>query len=93
MKLKLIVFFTIVSYGCYSQVAGYLGKRFSIGYSNYFMVAGLGPVANAPSKDELSGLNSTHCLNLEYTIQNRTNFCISFQTLKTGVYPTKTYIY
>jgi hypothetical protein len=75
----------------FAQVSGYMGKRFSIGYSNYFMAAGFGPVANAESNEFLTGINSTHCLNLEYTIAKRINFCLSLQTLKTGVNPTKSY--
>jgi len=92
MKIKLLIvlnFFTLFSF---AQIAGFMGKRFSIGYSNYLMLAGVGPTANAAEKDAyFSGVNTTHCLNLEYTIRNRTNFCFTFETMKTGVSYTKVY--
>ncbi len=91
MKGKLLIFFFVLNYTCMSQVSGYMGKRFIIGYSNYFMVASQGLTANASSTDNFSGVNTTHCLNLEYVIKNKTNFCVSVQTLKTGVYTSKTF--
>ncbi len=91
-NLKCAVLLLCLSSGySFAQVSGYLGKRFSIGYSNYFMAAGFGPVANAESNEFLTGINSTHCVNMEYTIAKRINFCLSLQTLKTGVNPTKNY--
>lgn len=65
----------------YSQVAGYMGKRVALGYSNYFMLAGLGPTYE--SRDV--GFNTTHCFNAEVSIKKRTNLCLSFQMMKTGV--------
>ena len=88
MKIKLIVLFAIVGCTCFAQAPGYMGRKFVIGYSNYFFPAGIGPTANTQEEGQaFSGVNLTHCLNLEYVIKNRTNFCVSIQTLKTGIAP------
>lgn len=82
MKLKYIitplVFFASLFNG-FSQTPGYLGKHFTVGYSANLFPAIIGPT----SKSDI-GLNLTHCINLEYTIRNRTNLCFSFQHFKTG---------
>jgi len=92
MKIKLLIVLNFFILNTYAQIPGFMGKRFSVGYSNYLMVAGVGPSANAAEKDAyFSGINTTHCLNLEYTIRNRTNFCFTFETMKTGVSYTKVY--
>ena len=99
MKFRFILFFLATTTMLNAQVSGYMGKRFSIGYSNYFLPTGLGPGANAETSEPLStiGLNTTHCLNLEYIIKSRTTFCFSLQTAKTGMDPgeitTYTYSY
>jgi len=88
MKNKLIVLFVIAGFACFAQAPGYMGRKFVIGYSTYFFPAGIGPTANTQEEGQaFSGVNITHCLNLEYTIKNRTNFCVSIQTLKTGIAP------
>ncbi|MDF2437932.1 MAG: hypothetical protein K0Q95_2308 [Bacteroidota bacterium] len=71
-----------------AQSPGYLGKHVTLGYSNNFFPALIGPVAKSYNK----GLNSTHGLNFEYTIKNRTNFCFSFQRFRTGVNINHTFI-
>jgi hypothetical protein len=63
------------------QTPGYMGKHLTIGYSNNFFPALIGPTA----KSQDVGINATHSFNLEYTIKNRTNLCVSYQRLKTGV--------
>lgn len=71
-----------------AQVPGYMGKRLSIGYSNYFMLSAYGPTANASSPEiGTIGLNTVHSFNLEYSIKNRTNVCLSVQSGKTGMNP------
>lgn len=87
-KILLILSFFLLT-NLFAQVPGYMGKRFSIGYSNYFLPSGLGPGANAESSEPLTtiGLNTTHCLNMEYIIKSRTNICLSLQTAKTGMTP------
>ena len=83
MKLKNILSLLVIIYSisCFSQLSGYMGKRFTIGYSNYFFPALVG--ANATSK-EIS-MNTTHCINVEYVIHNKINFCVGMQFFKTGV--------
>jgi hypothetical protein len=70
-----------------AQVAGYMGKRFTIGYSNYFFPAIMGPGALTGAKYGLAspGFNTTHCINLEYAVKPRTNFTASAQYLQTGI--------
>jgi hypothetical protein len=88
MKKKYIFFIFILTSCCLTaQVPGYMGKRFSIGYSNYFMLSLLRPSANAHNAGISLGINTTHCLNLEYAIQRRVNFCFSLQRGKTGMDP------
>lgn len=67
----------------YAQVPGYMGKRLSIGYSNYLSPSLLNPSATKDRGD--LGLNTTHCINLEYTIKKRTDFCFGIQFSKTGM--------
>ncbi|MCX6297054.1 MAG: hypothetical protein NTX97_13535 [Bacteroidetes bacterium] len=87
MRFRYFTFLFFITVYSNAQIAGYMGKRFSIGYSNYFMVSAIGPTANAISPSGNRGVNTTHCLNLEYTIKNRTNFCLSLQNSNTGVDP------
>ncbi|MCX6297053.1 MAG: hypothetical protein NTX97_13530 [Bacteroidetes bacterium] len=79
-----LFFFTIVANG---QVAGYMGKRFTIGYSNYFMAGfkGPGPVKSGPSDEASFTINNTHCFNLEYAHKQRRMVCLSGQYLRTGI--------
>jgi hypothetical protein len=78
---RLLYIFLIQAAFANAQVVGYMGKRLIIGYSNNFSIAGVGPTAESYDP----GFNTTHCFNLEYIIKNRTNFCLSYQMLKTGV--------
>jgi hypothetical protein len=70
-----------------AQVAGYLGKRCSIGYDNYFGVStkGTGFFSHTYREDPAFMFNTTHCLNIDYTITQRTNFCLSGQYFQTGI--------
>ena len=80
-----------------AQAPGYLGKQFIVGYENYFSFAFIGPTSTNSrnsngdvSADELAnlkflGFNTTHCLNIDYVIKKRTNFCFSLQHFKTGI--------
>ena len=87
MKIKGSVLLIFIALSATAQVPGYMGKRFSIGYSNYFMLSGIGPTANASSASGNIGVNTTHCFNIEYTIKRRTNFCLSLQSSNTGMDP------
>lgn len=92
MRNKLILLFFVSSLSSLGQIPGYMGKRFSIGYSNYFFLSALSPTANSSSSGAELGINTTNCINLEYTIRNRTNFCLSFQNSKTGIDPGDMYV-
>ncbi len=87
MKRKILTLLLLSIIFCTSmaQIPGYMGKRFSVGYSNYFFPAVIGPKLNATSKSDGMGFNTTHCFNLEYTIKARTNFCISYQLQNLGI--------
>lgn len=84
--MKKLLTAALVSISCLAaaQVPGYLGKRFSIGYSVNLWPSYLHPGANSEDDGEL-GLNVMHSANIEYTIKNRTNFCASLQYLHTGL--------
>lgn len=84
MLKKLLFILLIQSTLVNAQVAGYMGKRLSLGYSNYFSPSLLGRSANS-TEDFTPGINSTHCVNLEYTLKKKTNFCIGVQFSKMGV--------
>ncbi len=81
MKYKITIASFIICLSSFAQVSGYMGKRFFIGYDNYFA-----PTL-APTSGKTEGLrfNTTNCLNVEYAVKERTNFCLSFQYFKTGV--------
>lgn len=82
-KLFLLILVAMLSGISFSQVSGYMGKRLSLSYSNYFSPSLLGRSANSTTDFSL-GLNTTHCGNLEYVIKKRTNFCIGIQFSKLG---------
>lgn len=87
MKFKFLFLFVLISLISNGQVSGYLGKRFVVGYSNYFMLGLKGPGANSAAPKHLfsSTINYTHCLNFEYAIKQRNNVCLSLQYFKTGI--------
>lgn len=87
MGYRFLILFLVPSLISVGQVPGYMGKRFSIGYSNYFFLAALSPTANSSTSGSELGINTTNCINLEYTIKSRTNFCLSVQKSKTGTDP------
>ncbi|MES2591948.1 MAG: hypothetical protein V4608_08690 [Bacteroidota bacterium] len=76
----------VVSLSCFSQVPGYMGKRCVILYDNYFS-----PTFAATAQNKEGGINTTHCLNMDYVIKQRTNFCLSGQYFKTGVIGDESY--
>jgi hypothetical protein len=82
--MKKVLIFILFFQGLFlnAQVAGYMGKRFTIGYSNYFSPSFLGRSANSTVRS--LGMNTVNCLNAEYTIGKRTNFCVGGQFSKTG---------
>ncbi len=94
MKNKFLFLSLFCSLASLAQttVPGYLGKRFSIGYSNYMSPALFQPNANSTDPDGGVGFNTVHSIDLEYSIKKRTNFCASVQFYKTGL-KTKDYYY
>lgn len=87
MKYIKVFLFLFISSHASSQIAGYMGKRAVLSYSNYFMVGLVGPGPNnAGYMDEASlSLNNVHCLNFEYVYKQRKVVCLSGQYLRTGV--------
>jgi hypothetical protein len=71
-----------------AQVPGYMGKRLTLGYSNNFFAAIIGP----PAQSYDMGINTTHSFNIEFTIKPRTNFCLSYQMFNTGVTTNHTFV-
>ena len=84
MKHKITISILLFSVLAYAQVPGYMGKRMVVGYSNYMSPSLLYPTANSTESYEL-GINTTHCINVEYSIKKRTNFCFGVQFFKTGL--------
>jgi hypothetical protein len=83
MKIKLIILLSVISSVCFAQaIPGYMGYRFTVGYSNYFSPAFLSPTALAYDPP---GINGVHCLDIDYSIKPRTNFCFTAQYLRSGV--------
>jgi hypothetical protein len=87
IKIQLVLFSFLVSITSIAQIPGYLGKRFSIGYSNYFFPRF--PAVNSSigfsDGDKLSTehvFNSTHCLDVDYIISPRISMCFSGQFSK-----------
>ena len=81
-NVKRIVFILLLTVmnSMQAQPPGYMGKRFTVGYSASFFPSLLGPQANGYN----AGMNLTHSFDLDYTIRNRTNLCFSYQLLRTG---------
>jgi len=86
-KNSLVLSFLFIASFSFSQVAGYMGKRFVIAYENYFFPAFMGPGTSNANKNSMwsPGFNSVHCLNLDFTAKNRINFCVTLQYMKTGI--------
>ncbi len=95
MKFKLLFLVLFVSLQAAAQISGYMGKRISVGYSNYFFPAPIGPTANADTRDGSFGFNTTHSFNLEYILKSRTVMCLSAQRSNTGMNPSdlQEYVY
>jgi hypothetical protein len=90
MKQRILFFLLAISFSSNAQVSGYLGKRFTAGYDNYFFVTFAGPTNNNSNRTtssviSLLGINTVHCVNFEYVIKNRTAICFTLQHFKTGV--------
>ncbi len=74
-----------------AQVAGFMGKRFSIGYANSISPAFFSPGPKALFSDADDGawavnnLNVTHELSIDYVLNSRAVFCFSPQYFRTGL--------
>lgn len=80
MRFKFASFFLVFALASNAQVPGYMGKKLTVAYD-----ADMLPAFSPTAKSADGGINHTHSLNLEYTIRNRTNFCMSFRYFKTGI--------
>jgi hypothetical protein len=85
-KITLSFFVLFLSFFSIAQVPGYMGKRFSIGYSNYLfpripvLSSALGFTEDFISTEHL--FNSTHCLDMDYALSSRVSLCLSGQFSK-----------
>jgi hypothetical protein len=78
---KIIVLLSIVSLTAYSQVTGYLGKRFTVGYS----VTTFPALGAMPSSDEGElelKWKAIHCGNIEYIVGKRSALIVGMQYSK-----------
>lgn len=78
-------FFIIALFCCLSasaQVPGYMGRRFSVGYSNDFFprLPFMQLTANEMSKDHI--FNASHCLEIDYVKSHKLSLCGGFQYSK-----------
>lgn len=87
MRLRYFLLFLFVATLSNAQVSGYMGKRFVIGYSNYFMLGlrGPGPNNSGPMDESSFTINNAHCLNLEFAHKQRKMICLSAQFIRTGI--------
>jgi hypothetical protein len=91
MVKKILFLLLVCSVKTFAQTPGYMGKRFSIGYSNYFFPAIIGPNPSGTTRQDKLSLNTAHSINIEYTIKPKTNFCFSYQWQHLGVMPNRSY--
>ncbi len=87
MKKILFSFFILLVFmPCFAQVSGYLGKRMSIGYSNYFFprIPAISLTSGTVPADKK--MNSTHCLDMDYIVAPRVSVCLSGQFSRMGLF-------
>ena len=72
-KLTLCLFFLFVFFGVSGQTPGYMGKRFTVGYSNLLSPNFL----NFAFDYKLNRAVLTHSLNVNYVISQQREMCIS----------------
>jgi hypothetical protein len=90
IKTQLLLFSFLVSVTSIAQVPGYLGKRFSVGYSNYFFPRStlISPAFALVDEDKVSTeqvFNSTHCLDMDYVLTPWVSICVAGQFSKMGM--------
>jgi hypothetical protein len=96
MMKKIIIISVSLFYSSFSiaQIAGYMGRRFIVGYSANVSPALLSPLANTSVSENtganeeflnVAGLNVTHGVNIDYVIKRSTSFCVSGLMMKTGL--------
>jgi hypothetical protein len=87
MKRKILFFFLLIAAAANAQVAGYMGKRFTVGYSNYFFpgLKGPGPSTASWNDEPSATFNNVNCLNFEYVAKERTVPVLSLQYMRTGI--------
>ena len=98
-KISTSFLLILIAHVVVSQVPGYMGKRFVIGYSVNFFPSLIGPTStntNNTTSDNFApnggfpdiepvGVNATHILNIDYVHHKRKAICIMFQYARTGV--------
>jgi hypothetical protein len=96
MMKKIIIISVFLFYSSFSiaQIAGYMGRRFIVGYSANVSPAVLSPLVNTSMSGNteanreflnVAGLNVTHGVNIDYVIKRGTSFCVSGLMMKTGL--------
>ncbi|MDQ3047807.1 MAG: hypothetical protein M3R27_09695 [Bacteroidota bacterium] len=84
MKKLLFIVLIFLGIQANAQIAGYMGKRFSLGYSVYGSPTFLNPSYYSGPDYEV-GINLLHCINADYVIKPRTALTLSGQFGKTGL--------
>jgi hypothetical protein len=87
MRIKFSFLFITLASILNAQISGYMGKRFVVGYSTYFMPVFRGPGAfsSAAADENSPTINNAHCLNLEYVYKTNKMICVSAQYILTGL--------
>lgn len=100
MKKSILPLFLMITAGITAQVSGYMGKRVSLGYSNYLAprLPILGVMEEIGIGDDYKitttrWLNSTHCLDVDYVVASNASLCVSTQFSKMDFYEYGTEFY
>ena len=83
--MKTNYFFIIALFFCLNttaQVPGYMGRRFSVGYSNDFAPRIAGLCLTDGKVSENRSFNATHCFDIDYALSRRLSLCAAFQYSK-----------
>lgn len=91
-KMNVFLVFFLIVVPSHAQVAGYMGKRFSINYTQDMSPALISPLSNTNIEyiydlwePKFAGINLTQGIGFDYIIKPRTSFCLSVHYLKTGL--------
>lgn len=84
MKKVIALLFIFYSISLTAQLTGYMGKRFSLGYTNLFSPK-IGRAYGYESGLEMKGFNASHILDLNYIVHYRKAMCFSFSYLESKI--------